>query len=748
MIRLSRLLAAGLLFLSAAAQAQIRPQDLPPVDEVFVPTASAPARDRIEVHWKIAEGYYLYRHRTSVEVDAGGFAAGAVQLPKGKAYRDEFFGDVETYRGGLTAVLPGQAGSEDRITLKIKYQGCADAGICYPPQTRRLTVTLPADGAAADGGFVPLGQVGAGKSSLLGARADAAPLAEDKAFAVDAIAFDGNQLLLRFTPAPGYYVYRDRTTLALEGAAGITLQAPRWPKGQSYHDEHFGDVVVYFDQAEVPVPLARTRSEPARGTLKVTFQGCQTGGICYPPMTRRLALDIPAGTLAQAAVDPAPTIEPGPQAAPAQDDAAPATESTSAVTATDVPRTPPPASATSRQPLALWLALLLALAGGLILNLMPCVLPVLSLKALSLAGGDRPRHRALAYTAGVLLSFVLLGAAALGLRAAGQALGWGFQLQQPLIIGLLVYVVFAVGLSLSGVFAVGYGLAGAGDQLGRKSGPLGDFFTGVLAVVVASPCTAPFMGAALAFAFAAPVPLALLVFLMLGLGLALPFLLIGFVPALANRLPRSGAWMDTLKKLLAFPMYLTAVWLLWVLGRQRGIDAVALVLVGLVLLTLAAWWLQRLRWQHAPLRRAVGLLLLIGAIVPLVMAHRVPPPAQAAEVRGDVIPFSAPRLAELRSQGKVVFVDITADWCVTCKANEKTVLNRPAFRDALAKVDGVFMQGDWTNVDESITGYLEQHGAVGVPLYVVYPRGGGEGEVLPTVLTQGMVEDALQRAAR
>lgn len=753
MIRLSRLLAFGLLLLPCLASAQIRPQDLPPVDEVFVPSATAPSRDRIEVNWKIADGYYLYRHRLGIEVEAGEFEARPMQLPKGKAYHDEFFGEVETYRGNLTAVLPGTAGAGDKITLKIKYQGCADAGICYPPQVRTLAVTLPA-GGAADTGFTPLGSLAGGRAPLFGkgAGANAAPLPENRAFAVDAIAFDGNRLLLRFTPAPGYYVYRDRTTLKLEGARGVGLQAPQWPRGQAYHDEHFGDVVVYFDQVEVPVPLSREHAGAAKAQLAVTFQGCQTGGICYPPMTRRFALDIPAGKITASAPS---AVAKANEATPAKPAAALAPEKREAdgspvqaiPPSTDVPRTLPPASATSRTTPALWLALLLALAGGVVLNLMPCVLPVLSLKALSLAGGDRPRARALAYTAGVLLSFMLLGAAAIALRAAGQALGWGFQLQQPLIIGALIYVVFAVGLSLSGVFAMGYGLAGAGEPLSRKSGLAGDFFTGVLAVVVASPCTAPFMGAALAFAFAASVPLALLVFLMLGLGLALPFLLIGFVPALANCLPRPGAWMEALKKFLAFPMYLTAVWLLWVLGRQRGIDAVALVLIGLVLLSLAAWWLQRLRWQRAPLQRVLATLVLMGAVVPLVMAHRLPPPSRAAAAQ-DAIAYSPQRLAELRAAGKVVFVDITADWCVTCKANEKTVLDRPAFRDALANVDGVFMQGDWTNVDEQITAYLEQHNAVGVPLYVVYPRDGGEGEVLPTVLTQGMVQDALQRAAR
>jgi thiol:disulfide interchange protein DsbD len=231
-------------------------------------------------------------------------------------------------------------------------------------------------------------------------------------------------------------------------------------------------------------------------------------------------------------------------------------------------RETPPAATTA--PLALGWALLLALGGGLILNLMPCVLPVLSLKALGLAQGadshGQARRQALWYTAGVLVSFAAVGAIALALRQAGLALGWGFQLQQPGVVAALALVMIAIGLSLSGVVNVGAGLAGSGQRLAQKSGPAGDFFTGVLAVVVASPCTAPFMGTALAFAFAASPAAAIGVFLALGLGLALPFLLIGFVPALAARLPRPGAWMETFKQVMAFPMYLTAVWLLWVLA--------------------------------------------------------------------------------------------------------------------------------------------------------------------------------------
>ena len=750
-----------LLFLASllapAASAAITQDDLLPVDEAFVLTATAPARDRIEIRWKITDGYYLYRHRTGVEADVG-FAAQPLQLPKGKAYRDEFFGDVETYRGELVATLPGRpASGTDSVSLKIKYQGCADAGICYPPQTRTLKVALP---PAAGDAFVPL-RGGALAGNLLGqtpqAGMDALPLPEEQAFAFEAIAFNGNELLLRFTPARGYYVYRDRTSMAFEGAQGVSLQAPRWPKGKAHRDEHFGDVVVYFDQAEVPVPLKRDRADAVTATLRVTFQGCQTDGICYPPMTRRVKLAIPSGTVTPASTPdtPAPATVAPPPTATTPVDATPDTTTSAASIATDVERTRPPEEVLARNPRgtsSLLVALALALTGGLILNLMPCVLPILSLKALSLAesgreGGDA-RRRALWYTAGVLVSFVAVGALAIALRAAGQALGWGFQLQQPWVVGLLAYVMFAVGLSLSGVFAIGHRLAGTGHGLASRRGPVGDFFTGVLAVVVASPCTAPFMGVALAYAFTAPTPLALLVFAVLGLGLALPFLLIGFVPALASRLPRPGAWMDTLKQVLAFPMYLTAVWLLWVLGKQRGIDAVGLALVGLVLLALGLWWFQRARFAVAPLQRALALALAVSALVPLAMLHRLPAETAAAPTTEGHAAYSAERLAALRAEGRIVFVDMTADWCVTCKANEKAVLNTPAFRELLATHDAVMLTGDWTNVDPAITAFLEAHGAVGVPLYVMYPRGGGAGEVLPTVLTQDGMRRAFERAAR
>ena len=698
------------LLLSPAAQA-VDEKDLLPIDEAFALTAQANDRGRLEFTWQIADGYYLYRHRMGAEPQAGFTAAGPLVLPAGEAYTDEFFGDVETYRGSVTGTLEGTA-SADTVQVKVKYQGCADIGICYPPHTQLLTVALPAGSAAPAGGLISLD--GARSDDLFGGSSaqgpsDGLPLPEARAFGFEAIVDTPDRLLLRFTPAPGYYLYRDRTTVALD-ARGARAGTIAWPPSQPHVDEHFGQVQVYFDAVDVPLPVLRTDTGTMPATLTVTFQGCQEEGICYPPMTRTVALQLPAG---------------------------------GALAAEPARETPPARAATP-----LWAALLLALGGGLILNLMPCVLPVLSLKAVSLAqGGGQAKRQALWYAAGVLASFAAVGVIALALRQAGLALGWGFQLQQPGVVAALALVMVAIGLSLSGVVTFGASLAGTGQTLTEKSGPAGDFFTGVLAVVVASPCTAPFMGTALAFAFAASPAVAILVFVFLGLGLALPFLLIGFVPALANRLPRPGAWMDTFKQVLAFPMYLTAVWLLWVLAKQRGADAIGLVLVGAVVLALGLWWWEKASWRERVLPRVLAAALVLASLWTVVMVQRMPAPERAAAAEAGVVAYSADALAQLRRDGRVVFVNMTADWCVTCKANEKTVLARDGFRTALDAAGAVYMKGDWTDVDPAITAFLESHGAVGVPLYVVYPRQ-GEPVVLPSVLTQATVERALAEAAR
>ncbi len=394
------------------------------------------------------------------------------------------------------------------------------------------------------------------------------------------------------------------------------------------------------------------------------------------------------------------------------------------------------------------LSIALALIGGVLLNLMPCVFPVLSIKAMSLvsgAGHDQRGH-GLAYTAGVVLSFGVLAAVMLALRAGGEAIGWGFQLQSPLVVGILIYVLFALGLSLSGLFDFGTRLMGVGQGLTEKSGLKGSFFTGVLACVVASPCTAPAMGAALGAAVLMPWPMAMSVFLALGFGLALPMLLISFSPALASRLPRPGPWMETFKQAMAFPLYLAVVWLLWVLARQTDANGLAAVLAGMVALAFALWLASgRDRGPTLAVARhsAIALCLIFG-LAAVGTASRLQPGGEAP-ANAWWENYSNHRLAELRDDpDQAVLVNMTADWCVTCLVNERVALNTDAVRQAMANHDVVYMKGDWTRRDDAITEYLARYGRNGVPLYVLYPRNGGSPQVLPQLLTPPLVVQAIE----
>jgi thiol:disulfide interchange protein DsbD len=417
------------------------------------------------------------------------------------------------------------------------------------------------------------------------------------------------------------------------------------------------------------------------------------------------------------------------------------------------------ASAAPTSGVALLRAVALALAGGLLLNLMPCVLPVLSVKALGLvqhAAGSAAamRRHGLAYTAGVLLSFAAVAGTLLALRAGGEQIGWGFQLQSPLVVTLLAYLLFAMALALSGVFVIGSRFAGAGQALAARSGYGGSFFAGALAAVAATPCTAPFMGAAVGFAVTQPWVTGLLVFEALGLGLALPYLLLTLIPSWRRLLPRPGAWMKRLEELLAFPLYASVAWLVWVLSQQAGPTGVAVALGGLVLIGLAAWLFQASRDASATWRRA-GLtavaVLVVGAVAlgPLAGTAPAPSPAQAAGGRDEA--FSPRRLAELRAEGRPVFVNVTAAWCITCLVNERVALRSAAVAEAFARRGVVVLKADWTNRDAGITEMLGSFGRSGVPLYLLYPPaapGGAAGSgpaVLPQILSEGAVIDAVNR---
>lgn len=404
-------------------------------------------------------------------------------------------------------------------------------------------------------------------------------------------------------------------------------------------------------------------------------------------------------------------------------------------------------------------AALLALLGGLVLNLMPCVFPVLAMKAAALARGAHDRAGArrdgVMFLAGVLVAFAVLAGVLLGLRAAGQAAGWGFQLQSPMATGALTLLMLAVGLNLSGVYGIGAGLQAAGSgRLGRLPGGAGAFFTGVLAVVVAAPCTAPFMAAALGAALVMPWPAAMTVFLMLGLGLALPYLAVSLTPGLLERLPRPGPWMERLRGVLAFPMYATAAWLLWVFARQTGAEALGLLLIGALFAAFGLWLVginqaRRAEGGTAVISAVAAALSLVAAVAVTAAAARIAPdpaaePATAASALASQ-PWSPQAVQAALAEGRPVLVNFTADWCVTCKINERTALSSPRLAQAMEQANAVYLVGDWTRRDDAITRELERHGRSGVPLYLLYQPGQAEPRILPQLLTEGLVVRALGR---
>ena len=405
--------------------------------------------------------------------------------------------------------------------------------------------------------------------------------------------------------------------------------------------------------------------------------------------------------------------------------------------------------------LSLLRGLALALAGGIILNLMPCVLPVLSMKAFGLvrhAGeqGAALRRHGVVYTLGVLVSFAIVAGALLALRAGGEQIGWGFQLQSPVFVTLLAFALFTIALSLSGMIVIGSRWTGVGQSLAGRAGYAGSFFTGALATVAATPCTAPFMGVAVGYAVTQSWLTALLVFEALGLGLALPFLLLTLMPAWRRFLPAPGPWMVRAQQLLAFPLYASVAWLVWVVSQQAGSTGVAAALAGLVLIAFAAW-VHGLVGETAGLRRRVASLLALALAVVAVALGVLASPGSAARTPGPASaksegwePFTPARLAELRAAGTPVFVNITAAWCLTCLVNERVALKAPAVEEAFARKGVVMLKADWTKRDPVITQVLGTFGRNGVPLYVLYPAGGATREpaVLPQILSERILIDA------
>ena len=528
------------------------------------------------------------------------------------------------------------------------------------------------------------------------------------------VSLEDSQLRFDWTITQGYYLYRERFKFNAVDPSS-QLQPPVFETGKVKWDDYFeAELEVYYGHTSVSLPF---ETDAAQLEVQIESQGCADAGLCYPPYKQWVTVDLLSGTVD---ISSKPSV--------------------SAQRANS-------ANASADTPLSLAWVLVFALAGGMILNLMPCVFPVLSIKALSFARAHQSNRskqiHGLAYTAGVVSSFVAIAVVMLALRSAGEAVGWGFQLQSPGFIIGLIYLFFVMGLAFSGYLEIGTGLMSVGQSADSNEESLGSsFLTGVLATTVASPCTAPFMGPALGFAVSQSSAVALLVFAFLGLGMALPFILLTLIPGLSQRLPKPGQWMETFKQFLAFPLYLTAVWLIWVAGRQTSVDVVAAVIVGLILIAMAIWlWKLDQASDTKAWRLSVSRLL---AALCVVAAVAIPVAGLSGQDKEDGWePYSPERLSQLRSSGEPVFINLTADWCITCLANEKVALSSEAFYQALTDNNITYMKGDWTNSDPEITELLNQYQRSGVPLYLLYPRGDGQVQILPQILLQDLVVDAL-----
>jgi thiol:disulfide interchange protein len=485
-------------------------------------------------------------------------------------------------------------------------------------------------------------------------------------------------------------------------------------------------------------PTAKGLTLDLKKDANLTTNPAQLRGVIELSNGRAYEIAAPAGSPA-AAVDWTP------------DDTAAATSAAN----TASPSNPTPAPSTTPQASTPGLARIVGLAflGGLILNLMPCVFPVLFLKGLALMqSGAEERHRlrthGLVYTAGILVSFWVLVAVLLGLRSAGGRLGWGFQFQSPVFLSLMAGLLFFLGLSLAGQFEIGLSLTSAGGGLAAKQGYTGSFFTGVLAVIVATPCTAPFMGVAIGYALAQPAAVTFAVFTALALGLAAPYAALTLQPAWTRILPKPGAWMEVLRQAVSVPIFATVIWLAWVLANAYGAAVLAALLAGFLLIAIAGWFLGR--WPAQRWSTIMAALILAGFIALSTWAPKTlavaSTPSASQEHAWQL--WSSDLVSRYQSQGRPVFVDFTASWCLSCQVNERVALTTPEVRKAFADANVALLRADWTQHDEAIAQTLASLGRNGVPVYALYVPGEASPRLLPEVLTPGIVTDALNKLPR
>lgn len=557
------------------------------------------------------------------------------------------------------------------------------------------------------------------------------------------VLIEGQTLTVQWQIADGYYLYHHGFKGDVERNDTVSpLQFNVLKRGKKKFDDNFGKEVETFHHG---VSMNADLGEFQEGTsandfrVVVESQGCADEGLCFPPT--RYGFVVSGGVATPEKSDDPLSQSSSSLAAELFSDSSNENANVSDSQFVSIS--------------ALAMTALAAMLGGIILNLMPCVFPVLSLKALSLSDAHEDpsslRLHGWAYTAGVTLAFVLAASVILIARSAGESLGWGFQLQHPIFVSLMIYLFFVMGLSLSGAFEFGGAFMGIGQGLTSGNSMKSSFFTGVLAALVASPCTAPFMATALGVALTQPAMYALLIFVALGFGMALPFLLLSYAPVLHRWLPKPGNWMVTFKQVLAFPMYLTVIWLLWVLSHQTNSDTVVMTLAGMLLIVMGLW-LSEFSPEKPKFRilRGVSIAaMIIPAILITTLSGNVTPEntteqATASEEH-NYEAYSPERLDYYRAQGIPVFIDLTADWCITCKVNEKVAFTSH-IKNQLNENKIAVLVGDWTNRNPEISMLLKEQNRSGIPLYLMYPKGTGNPEVLPQILTEGIIEGAISRA--
>ena len=510
--------------------------------------------------------------------------------------------------------------------------------------------------------------------------------------------------------ADGYYLYKSKINVFAHDA-NTQIHNMVFSESQNKFDEFFNEnMEVFYYSATMTAGYV---SSDKILQLKLLSQGCADIGFCYPPQEQWIQINLETSKVEIYQDQPNSFTN----------------------------------SQTSTKNISMFAAMLGAFLGGLILNLMPCVFPVLSIKAMSFMQTHQTnrelRIHATTYTIGVVTSFLIIATTMLSLRAAGSAVGWGFQLQSPQFLIILAYLFFIIGMTFLGFVNVGSKLMSIGQSIDSQSSLQSSFFTGVLAVIIASPCTAPFMGPALGFAIYQPTGIALAVFAMLGFGMALPFVVLILIPKTKSLLPRPGLWMEQFKQFLAFPMFFTTAWLLWVIGRQTDTTVLSLVVVGLIFISMGIWINQILVQLKSGRSYSLLKVIAVAMIIPALAL----PLMNEEETEGTVlwINYDSKTLATLRAEGRPVFINLTADWCITCLANEKVAFTE-MFYTEMEKNNIVYLKGDWTNQDKEITSLLNEHNRNGVPLYLMYPKNGGSPEVLPQILLEQTLLEAIRRA--